>query len=159
MQGMVKFYNKEKGFGFVVDESNKDFYFNHSAIPYGYIPEAGDVVKFEVSDEKQEKDNPKLSKVEFVERSFKKPNRPYEYSDEGNFLTKEIIFPGTKHLHPYVRHQAGKIIMTLLCLGFGFLLLFLQLSMNYSPIITIFLLIVVFAVLGKLFVKTAKYKA
>ena len=117
MQGMVKFYNKEKGFGFVVDESNKDFYFNHSAIPYGYIPEAGDVVKFEVSDEKQEKDNPKLNKVEFVERSFKKPNRPYEYSDEGNFLTKEIIFPGTKHLHPLIRHQYAPLIFLIPLLG------------------------------------------
>ena len=50
MKGMIKFYNKDKGFGFVVGENNKDYYFNHEVIPFGHMPNSGDMVEFEVSD-------------------------------------------------------------------------------------------------------------
>lgn len=51
MKGMVKFYNKEKGFGFVVSENNQNYYFNHEVIPFGHMPNSGDMVEFEVSDQ------------------------------------------------------------------------------------------------------------
>lgn len=48
MKGMIKFYNKDKGFGFVVNENNQEYYFNHSVIPSGKIPNSGDIVEFKV---------------------------------------------------------------------------------------------------------------
>ena len=50
MKGMVKFYNKDKGFGFVVGENNQDYYFNQKVISFGHIPNSGDMIEFEVSD-------------------------------------------------------------------------------------------------------------
>ncbi|MBO4576886.1 MAG: cold shock domain-containing protein, partial [Neisseriaceae bacterium] len=50
MKGMIKFYNKDKGFGFVVGENNQDYYFNHAVIPFGKMPNSGDMIEFEVSD-------------------------------------------------------------------------------------------------------------
>ena len=50
MKGMIKFYNKDKGFGFVVGENNQDYYFNQKVIPFGHIPNSGDMIEFEVSD-------------------------------------------------------------------------------------------------------------
>ena len=50
MKGMIKFYNKDKGFGFVVGENNQDYYFNQKVIPFGHIPTSGDMIEFEVSD-------------------------------------------------------------------------------------------------------------
>ena len=50
MKGMVKFYNKDKGFGFVVGENNQDYYFNQKVISFGSIPNSGDMIEFEVSD-------------------------------------------------------------------------------------------------------------
>ena len=45
---MVKFYNKDKGFGFVVGEYNQEYYFNHKAIAYGELPAAGCYCEFEI---------------------------------------------------------------------------------------------------------------
>lgn len=47
MKGMIKFYNKDKGFGFVVGEDNQEYYFNHKAIAYGELPAAGCHCEFE----------------------------------------------------------------------------------------------------------------
>ena len=46
MKGMIKFYNKDKGFGFVAGENNQDYYFNQKVIPFGYIPQSGDMIAF-----------------------------------------------------------------------------------------------------------------
>lgn len=64
MKGMVKFYNKEKGFGFVISEENEEFYFNHSVIPFGKIPNSGDLIEFEI---KQNSKNDKKAEVKSME--------------------------------------------------------------------------------------------
>lgn len=47
MQGVVKFYNVDKGFGFVVPENgDKDLFFHVSECAEGYIPAEGDAVSF-----------------------------------------------------------------------------------------------------------------
>ena len=48
MKGMIKFYNKDKGFGFVVGEDNQEYYFNHKASAYGELPAAGCHCEFEI---------------------------------------------------------------------------------------------------------------
>ncbi len=47
MKGLIKFYNTEKGFGFIVGEDNNEYYFNHRAITYGEMPKSGAHCEFE----------------------------------------------------------------------------------------------------------------
>lgn len=49
LRGTVVFYNKDKGFGFVRTEDEKDFHFGHRAFGGTKLPEAGDLVEFSVS--------------------------------------------------------------------------------------------------------------
>ncbi len=53
MRGLIKFYNKEKGYGFLVGEDNEEYYFSHHAIAYGNLPEAGCHCEFEVLEQKK----------------------------------------------------------------------------------------------------------
>ena len=46
MKGMIKFYNKDKGFGFVVSEDNQEYYFKDRAIAFGDMPEKGRQCEF-----------------------------------------------------------------------------------------------------------------
>ncbi|MCQ2798291.1 MAG: cold shock domain-containing protein [Bacilli bacterium] len=48
MKGTVKMFNKEKGFGFIRGEDNKDYFFHYSDIVMeGYkIAEVGEAVEF-----------------------------------------------------------------------------------------------------------------
>lgn len=47
MKGMIKFYNKDKGFGFVVGENGQDYYFDRTAFT-GNEPTENAVVQFKV---------------------------------------------------------------------------------------------------------------
>ncbi|MDP2670572.1 MAG: cold shock domain-containing protein [bacterium] len=49
MQGQVKFFKMEKGFGFIVsEEAGNDVFFHISQCEEGYQPQEGDVVTFEL---------------------------------------------------------------------------------------------------------------
>lgn len=49
MQGVVKFYKEDKGFGFIVnDEGGQDIFFHVTACAEGYVPQEGDVITFEL---------------------------------------------------------------------------------------------------------------
>lgn len=49
MQGTIKFFNAEKGFGFIVPEDGSSDMFVHiSACEEGWMPNEGDVVEYEV---------------------------------------------------------------------------------------------------------------
>lgn len=47
MNGTVKFFNKEKGFGFITRENGKDIFVHHSSVPKGVDLREGDEVTFE----------------------------------------------------------------------------------------------------------------
>jgi CspA family cold shock protein len=47
MKGVVKFYNKEKSFGFIKVEKQKDIFFHKSSLSNGYIPQDEDKVEFD----------------------------------------------------------------------------------------------------------------
>ena len=49
MNGVVKFFNTEKGFGFIKVEGQKDIFFHKSALEKGYVPEDDDYVEFRVT--------------------------------------------------------------------------------------------------------------
>lgn len=49
MQGQVKFFKAEKGFGFIVsEEAGNDVFFHISQCVEGYQPQEGDMVTFEL---------------------------------------------------------------------------------------------------------------
>ena len=47
MQGKVKWFSSEKGYGFITSNSGDDHYFNVQAINGSYLPNSGDTVEFE----------------------------------------------------------------------------------------------------------------
>lgn len=46
MKGKVKFYNENKGFGFIAGEDNKDYFFHVSQIQGSDVLEENDAVEF-----------------------------------------------------------------------------------------------------------------
>lgn len=53
MKGRIKYYNKERGFGFIIGEDNKDYYMHISNVKSFQLPEQGRPVEFtESSNEK-----------------------------------------------------------------------------------------------------------
>jgi cold shock protein len=49
MKGKVKFFNQEKGFGFIAGEDNKEYFVHESGIEEGQLSEE-DEVSFEVEE-------------------------------------------------------------------------------------------------------------
>jgi CspA family cold shock protein len=52
MRGTVKFYQVDRGFGFVTGEDGRDYHFNKASLPRQrrYDPVEGDTVEFETRD-------------------------------------------------------------------------------------------------------------
>jgi len=47
MKGKIKWFNKEKGFGFIVDDKGNDLFVHHSELPVGFPePEMEQEVEF-----------------------------------------------------------------------------------------------------------------
>ena len=47
--GVVKFFSEQRGFGFIVpDEPGPDLYYGWKNCRQNYVPQAGDIVQFEV---------------------------------------------------------------------------------------------------------------
>jgi cold shock CspA family protein len=65
MEGKVKWFSKDKGYGFITGLDNVDRYFNESSVEGGEVPNAGDSVVF---DEKQGIKGPQAIGVKIVGR-------------------------------------------------------------------------------------------
>ena len=48
MNGKVKFFNTEKGFGFITAEDGNDYFVHQTALPQGVMLRDGDDVTFDV---------------------------------------------------------------------------------------------------------------
>lgn len=66
MEGKVKWFSSEKGYGYIVGEDTKDYYFNVSQVQGSDLPRNGDVVNYEPS---QGKKGPRASAVRIKIRS------------------------------------------------------------------------------------------
>lgn len=54
MQGKVKFYNKEKSFGFIISEDKEEIFFHMSGLSAKYKnPSQNDVVEYSVTEGKK----------------------------------------------------------------------------------------------------------
>lgn len=47
MDGVVKWFSEEKGYGFITDKNNKDYYFHVSDVKGALLPEKGQIVYFD----------------------------------------------------------------------------------------------------------------
>lgn len=52
MDGVVKWFSEEQGYGFITDGNNKDYYFHVSDIKGISLPKIGHVVYFDIEDNK-----------------------------------------------------------------------------------------------------------
>jgi len=50
MNGSVKFYNEQKGFGFIQADDNKEYFVHVSALPEGTVLNEGDLVSFDIEE-------------------------------------------------------------------------------------------------------------
>jgi CspA family cold shock protein len=50
MNGKVKFFNDQKGFGFIAGDDGKDYFFHHSSVPVGVRLADNEAVTFDVTD-------------------------------------------------------------------------------------------------------------
>jgi len=50
MTGSIKWYDKTKGFGFIVTDDNTDVFVHRSGVPTGLFLEPGQRVEFDVKD-------------------------------------------------------------------------------------------------------------
>ena len=60
MNGIIKWYNARKGYGFIVGEDKKDIFVHRDSIPEGVYLNEGDQVEYEIEESDK---GPKAIKV------------------------------------------------------------------------------------------------
>lgn len=80
MQGTVKWFSQQKGYGFIATEEGKDYHFHVRGINGSELPKAGDTVEF---NPKQGKKGPRAVSVEIIKRK-KQNSRPKHRDDRIN---------------------------------------------------------------------------
>jgi cold shock protein len=63
-KGTVKWFNKEKGFGFVKDEEGKEYFTHHSSVKEGHFLKENDAVSFEEAETERGKQAKNVEKDE-----------------------------------------------------------------------------------------------
>jgi CspA family cold shock protein len=63
-KGTVKWFNKEKGFGFVKDEEGKELFVHHSSVKEGHHLKENDPVTFEEAETERGKQAKNVEKDE-----------------------------------------------------------------------------------------------
>ena len=87
MRGKVKFYNTQRGFGFITREDNNEgIFFHHSDVGEDRYLEQNDEVEFSIGEGKEGKD--KAINVKRIERQEDQLNLPLEEEKEPEEETK-----------------------------------------------------------------------
>ena len=76
MEGRVKFFNSERGYGFIGTEYSGDFFFHVSQFRGMDIPEVGQYVRFEQQAPKKPGGRPSAVNIQVVQRMSSKPEGP-----------------------------------------------------------------------------------
>jgi cold shock CspA family protein/predicted RNA-binding Zn-ribbon protein involved in translation (DUF1610 family) len=66
MQGKIKWFSKEKGYGYVVADDGKDFYFNVRDLKGTDLPGNGDIVSFQIG---QGPKGPKATSISIIAKA------------------------------------------------------------------------------------------
>ncbi len=117
MKGKVKFYNKEKKFGFISGNNGKDIHFSADSFD-GLPPSEGDEVEFEVVKQAKGLHAVKIKKIEKnLEKNFKLPYDTglllQQYSDIDNFnlkMNKTAKFDEQNKKFIFFKTDKGEII-------------------------------------------------
>lgn len=64
MNGVVKWYNPRKGFGFIQNEEGKDIFVHRTQVPQGTFLYEGDKVSFEIEESNKGPQAINIKKVE-----------------------------------------------------------------------------------------------
>ena len=72
MQGIVKWFSPDKGYGFITSDSEEDHYFNVQSVKGSELPSSGDKVSFE---SKSGNKGPRAFNVSIVEKSKRQIQR------------------------------------------------------------------------------------
>ena len=107
MKGTIKFYNKEKGFGFIFDEETKtDLYFHINDWKNGSVPNGNDDVEFELS--KSQNNKPKAINIILIKSADEKKQENFGKNDD------RVICPGcNKKIVPRITTFKGTAINSL----------------------------------------------
>ncbi|WP_129139591.1 cold shock domain-containing protein [Modicisalibacter coralii] len=73
MQGTVKWFSSEKGYGFITSECGKDYYFNVQGVSGAVLPSNGDSVQFE---SRSGSKGPRAINVTITEKAPERNSRP-----------------------------------------------------------------------------------
>lgn len=73
MQGTVKWFSQEKGFGFITPESGSDHYFNVQSVNGASLPSNGDKVSF---DSKPGNKGPRAFNISIISKAVSSNSRP-----------------------------------------------------------------------------------
>ncbi|MEW5896694.1 MAG: cold shock domain-containing protein [Nanoarchaeota archaeon] len=82
MKGTVKWFNRKKGFGFIVGDDGQDYFVHHTAIPRGTFLRENDKVSFEVAETERGKQAQKVSLLEKGSERARKQEAPVEEEAE-----------------------------------------------------------------------------
>lgn len=69
MEGKVKFFNKIKGFGFIIGDDGREFFVHHSAIAQGVFLRENDTVSFDPAEGDR---GPQAKNVQLVKKASEK---------------------------------------------------------------------------------------
>ena len=74
MKGLVKWFSTEKGYGFITDKSDTDYFFHVSKVVGTELPQPGDAVKFNFRERKKGK---VATDIEIIRRKTVQNHTPY----------------------------------------------------------------------------------
>lgn len=81
MQGIVKFYNANKGFGFVTSDDGQEFFFHISEVKNHSEPQQGDPVSFQLGTNDRGECATSITLTEYPDDFFVNPL--FDYANEG----------------------------------------------------------------------------